>query len=361
MKRAICVAVAALGLVGWVDPKTAAPTVSQDALKAEEKRQLAFVISSRWKESERVKAVAFRLALANQDLCADRKRRTGMDVFVLTDFPQRYREAAAEVLKVGPELTITEVVPASPAAKAGLRRGDALVSLNGAPVPTGAKAREGFIKQLASALEKPGPVTLAVRREGAVQELTVEPVSVCAYDAVVEDSDVINAFADGQRIHITRGILRFAADEEELALIVAHEMAHNGQHHMQAQARNSIMVGLGGLLLDGVAAAYGVNTQGVFAKTGARIGAEHASPEFEAEADYVGMYYLARAGYPTEGVENLWRRMAVETPGAVFIKTDHPVTPERFLAIAATAREIEAKRVKGEPLVPNMAADSKAH
>jgi predicted Zn-dependent protease len=113
------------------------------------------------------------------------------------------------------------------------------------------------------------------------------------------------------------------------------------------------MAGLGGLLLDGIAAAGGVNTQGTFTKAGMRIGADHANVEFEAEADYVGMYYMARAGYSTAGVEDIWRKMAVEAPQSIFIKSDHPTTPARFLAIAATSSEIEAKRTKGEPLTPN--------
>jgi hypothetical protein len=65
------------------------------------------------------------------------------------------------------------------------------------------------------------------------------------------------------------------------------------------------------------------------------------------------MYYMARAGYPTEGVEDFWRKMAVEAPSFIFIKTDHPTSPDRFLAIAATAEEIDAKHAAGELLTPN--------
>jgi hypothetical protein len=59
----------------------------------------------------------------------------------------------------------------------------------------------------------------------------------------------------------------------------------------------------------------------------------------------------------TEGVENFWRKFAVEAPDAIFIKTTHPVTPQRFLTITATSKEIEGKRAKGEPLVPNPKAN----
>jgi predicted Zn-dependent protease len=69
------------------------------------------------------------------------------------------------------------------------------------------------------------------------------------------------------------------------------------------------------------------------------------------------MYYLARAGYAIEGVEDFWRRMAVENPEMIYVKTTHPTSSSRFVAIVATAKEIQAKRGAGEPLTPNARAN----
>jgi hypothetical protein len=354
MRKTLAAAVAALGLIGWADPKTAMPDVSKDAAAQEAKREAAYVYAALLKEERRVRAITFRLAVANQDLCADRKPRLGLYWDTAERYGSRERAAAVEGLGLKDGLTVIDVVPDSPAAQAGVQRQDVVVSMAGEAVPTGRAATEAFDKRLDKLIgASVKPIEVVVRRGDVQQTITVTPVLACAYDAVVEDSQELNAKADGHVVHIYRPMLRLAATDEELALVIGHELAHNGQHHLQAQAHNARLAGLGGLLLDGVAAAGGVNTQGAFTKAGMRIGAAHASVQFEEEADYVGLYYMARAGYPTDGAEDFWRKMAVENPQAIFIKSDHPVTPERFLAIAAASREIEAKRAKNEPLVPN--------
>ena len=354
MKRTLAVAVAALGLIAWVDPKTATPEVSKEAAAAEAKRQAAYMFSARWKEIRRVEEIAFRLQVANQELCQDRRPRLGVAWATAESFEPKLRDAAVEALQLKDGLTVTYVVPGSPGAAAGLQAQDVLVSVNGEAVPTGKAASEKLGKRLTELLgSSTAPVAIVVRRGADTRTVNVTPVMACGYDVVVEDGSEINAYADGRTVHILRPILRLVESDEELALVIAHELAHNGQHHVQAEHHNTKIAGLGGLLLDGIAAANGVNTKGTFTKAGMQIGAQHGVVAFEAEADYVGMYYMARAGYSTEGVENVWRKMAVEAPQSIFIKTDHPTTPDRFLAIAAASREIEAKRAKGEPLAPN--------
>lgn len=352
--QGLAVVVAALGLIAWADPKTAGPAITKDAAAEEARREMVYVLKARAKELRRVEDIAFRIEVANQDLCADRRPRLGLDWQTPEAFDARTRAAAVEAYRLGDGLTVTRLVAGGPAAAAGLQVGDVVVSLNGEAPPARKDAAERFTKRLAAVIgQSTAPVTLVVRRAGQELPITMTPVLSCAYGVTVEDSSEINAFADGANIHLYRPILRLAASDEELALVIAHELAHNGQHHLQAEAHNARILGIPGMLIDLAAAANGVDTKGAFTKAGVSIGRAHAAPEFEAEADYVGMYYMARAGYSTEGVEDFWRKMAVEAPDAIFIKSDHPTTPNRFLAIAATSKEIEAKRAAGEPLTPN--------
>ncbi|CAN7507049.1 M48 family metallopeptidase [Phenylobacterium sp. LjRoot219] len=348
------VAMAALGLIAWVEPKTATPLVAKDAAAEEAKRQMVYVHKTRAKEAQRVQDIAFRIMVANQDLCADRAPRLGMDWDVADSFDAKVRPAAVEAYKIGDGVTVTQVIAGSPAAAAGLQPGDVVVSVNGEAAPTGKRADRKLSKRVDEIKgASTAPLTFVVRRAGQEQTLAVTPVMACAYGVAVADQPELNAYADGKNIHITRPMLRFAASDEELALVIAHEIAHNGQHHIQAKQKNAAVLGVPGLLIDIAAAAGGVNTNGAFAKAGMQYGASRSSAAFEAEADYVGMYYLARAGYPTDGVEDFWRKMAVEEPNAIFIKSTHPATPDRFLAIASADDEIGAKRAKGEPLTPN--------
>ena len=98
-------------------------------------------------------------------------------------------------------------------------------------------------------------------------------------------------------------MIRFAQKDEELGLVIAHELGHNIMDHVSKLRSNSIL----GTIVDLAAAYYGVNTQGIFGQVGATM----YSQEFEAEADYVGIYYMERAGYSIDNVANFWRNMAV--------------------------------------------------
>ena len=121
--------------------------------------------------------------------------------------------------------------------------------------------------------------------------------------------------------------------------------------HISKLRTNSLL----GTIVDLAAAYYGVNTQGVFGQAGARM----YSQEFEAEADYVGIYYMERAGYSIDNVADFWRDMAVEHPGSINQShaSTHPATPERFLEINAAIEEIKEKKRLNQQLIPNVSND----
>ena len=97
-----------------------------------------------------------------------------------------------------------------------------------------------------------------------------------------------------------------------------------------------------------------MGTGGQFSQIGGQIGVAQYSVAFEQEADYVGMYFMERAGYSTTGVAHFWRRMAAEGATSVSRRTSHPSSPERFLAIERTQAEIATKKARNLPLVPNL-------
>jgi len=167
-------------------------------------------------------------------------------------------------------------------------------------------------------------------------------------------SDAVNAFADGKMVGITTGMLRFVESDDELAMVVGHELAHNALGHVGRQQGNSLAGALLGALVDIGAAAAGVNTQGAGTRIGMQAGGLAYAKDFEAEADYLGSYIAARAGYDISDAPFLWRRMAAEHPssiGKTFMAT-HPSTPERATALERTIAEIREKEARGAPLVP---------
>jgi len=175
----------------------------------------------------------------------------------------------------------------------------------------------------------------------------------CQYQFKVEKSKEINAYADGRNVTVTTGMMDFTTDDE-LAIVVGHELAHNIMEHVQKTQRNVVLGGVAGLLVDVVAASQGIDTGGNFSKTGAQMGVVRYSPAFEEEADYVGLYILAIAGYPIDNAPSFWRKMSAENPNAIDMRVTHPTNPERYLLLEKTVAEIKRKQSQGLVLQPEI-------
>ena len=86
---------------------------------------------------------------------------------------------------------------------------------------------------------------------------------------------------------------------------------------------------------------------------GGQLGALAFSQEFEAEADYAGAYFAARAGYEVAGAADIWCRMGARHPEAIDLAgTTHPSTALRYLSLERTAEEITLKKSRRQPLTP---------
>lgn len=158
------------------------------------------------------------------------------------------------------------------------------------------------------------------------------------WEFVVFDNPEPNAFAlPGGKVGVNMGILPITRDEAGLATVLGHEVAHAAARHgaeriseaMALQTTGQIL----GTSLSGVdprwqtAAniAYGLGSQ-------VGIALPH-SRRAEAEADEIGLIYMAEAGYNPEAALEFWQRFAEATRGSDstpwFLRT-HPVTQNRI-------------------------------
>lgn len=173
----------------------------------------------------------------------------------------------------------------------------------------------------------------------------------CGLGIKLAQSRSLNAYADGDIIYITSRMVRFTQTEDELAFIVAHEAAHNIMGHLDAQRGNAVMGGMIGALATGLAASYGV-----YDPTGVQAGSDMAvlsySSAYEQEADYIGLYLLARAGYDYHGVADFWRRMSLENPKSIYLSSTHPSNAERYVVMRKDIAEIDVKREQQQALLP---------
>lgn len=176
----------------------------------------------------------------------------------------------------------------------------------------------------------------------------------CSFSFAIANQDVLNAWADGKGVFITPKMISFARTDEELANVLAHEYAHNVLNHPQSTGQNAAVGSIGGLLLDTLASSQGLNTGGQFSKIGADFGQYHYSVAFEKEADYVGLYILANAGYDVNGAVNFWARFTTQNSAGLERSRSHPSNPERSVAMRSTIAEIKQKQSTNQPLFPNL-------
>ena len=361
MRHVIFTIASLLFITGCAATSTTTATGTAAEIAAEREEQARFVIRTMMERTERLNRLSWPLLTANADVCPRTRFVDGAWLgsrWSLTEHPPTYQRAAIEAAKMhGDRFTITYVTPGTPASEAGLARGDAIVAVDGKPAPvmtskrTYRRASKAMDTLMTEAMAD-GHLTLRVaRRPNSLLDIDMKLALACAYSVNMIDSDALNAYADGDAIYITTGMMRFADRDLELQTVIAHELAHNTEGHIAKKERNAAVGGLLGTIVDVAAASQGIRTS--VGRQGMEAGATAFSQDFEREADYIGIYFLERAGIESSEAADFWRRMALENSRSVVYGRSHPTSPERFVNLNAASEEIREKRKAGQPLLPN--------
>lgn len=150
------------------------------------------------------------------------------------------------------------------------------------------------------------------------------------------DTDEINAMAlPGGFFYVNSGLILNADEEAELAGVMAHEIAHVCAHHIAREMTRANYAQIGMvpvMIFVGGWTGYGIYEGSQFAIPVTFL---KFSREFEAQADYLGVQYMYRAGYDPQAFITFFEKIqALEKrkPGLVSKAfSDHPQTPERIL------------------------------
>ena len=130
--------------------------------------------------------------------------------------------------------------------------------------------------------------------------------------AVIQDDRTINAFAlPGGKVAVFTGILKVTKNEDGLATVMGHEVAHALQRHGAERMSRSVLEQIGQLAALGAGAAVGRPDAAMAAMTVYGVGVSLPfNRRQESEADFVGLRLMADAGYdPRESVA-FWERMS---------------------------------------------------
>ena len=349
---------ASLGLCAACAPVSRLPDLPAREVAAEKHRQEVAQIKDYYAQLNRLDTVAFRIRTANVADCKERiAPQIGLFAATPSSLPRKYRSAAAsEALSLRwVRATVISVVEGSPAGLVGMKTTDELIAFNGEPVPV-----TGTMAWINRWLKKNGtrPVEISFRRSEENTSLTVAPVMSCAIPIVLQTEATSNAYTTDDKIVVYSGILRIAKTDAQLAEVVGHELAHSNLGHLDKKRVNTVLGWASGAAVDIGILAGGVSSGGAFTRAFTRAGALVFSVGFEREADYVGAYYAARAGYDLAGAEQFWRDFSLDSPDSIRFATTHPVTPDRFVQMQKVAAEIADKQRRHLPLIPELKMDS---
>lgn len=152
-----------------------------------------------------------------------------------------------------------------------------------------------------------------------------------AWDFNLIESDVANAWCmPGGKVVIYTGILPITRDESGLAVVMGHEIAHAIAKHGNERMSHELVRQLGGMALAKAIEEKPEETQQLWMLAygvGSELGAVLPySRLHESEADYMGLIFMAMAGYDPNSAVNFWERMEAQSGGQAppeFLST-HP-------------------------------------
>jgi predicted Zn-dependent protease len=170
----------------------------------------------------------------------------------------------------------------------------------------------------------------------------------------------INAFAmAGGKVGVYSGLFKIIKNDDQLAAVIAHEIAHVTAKHIHEKLSEELAVntvgtvglvgaGVGGasmLAVDALGQVYGITTT---------IGGLAFDRKKEKEADLIGLMYMARAGFdPQEAVKVLEQLEDVtgsQIGESAFLST-HPTTPDRIIQLLDAMPKALEERAKSAALI----------
>lgn len=166
------------------------------------------------------------------------------------------------------------------------------------------------------------------------------------------DDKAVNAWCmPGGKIVVYTGILPVTKNEAGLAAVMGHEVAHALANH--GQQRMSAAYVQQGVAIAGNVAIKDEQSRNAFNQyygIGSQVGVMLPfSRAHETEADKIGLYLMAIAGYNPDEAAELWKRMSAQSGGGQAppeLLSTHPSNDSRIANLTALAPEAKKEAAK---------------
>ncbi len=161
---------------------------------------------------------------------------------------------------------------------------------------------------------------------------------------VFDEPKTVNAFAlPGGKVGVYTGLLDLAATDDELAIVMGHEIGHVTARHGAERMSQGLVAGVIGA---GVGIATNNKSNQDLIRVAYGLGAAGATLYFsrsnESEADHIGIRYAAKAGYNPMAAITFWQKMAKAKDGAQPPKwlSTHPTHADRIADLQRLMPEV---------------------
>jgi predicted Zn-dependent protease len=159
----------------------------------------------------------------------------------------------------------------------------------------------------------------AVEQYMAQQNRTADLAGFSWEFNLIQDDKTVNAWCmPGGKVAFYTAILPICADENGVAVVMGHEVAHAIANHGAERMSQQMATQMG---LNVLSSAMGQNptaTKEIFMQAvgmGTNLGMLKFSRKHESEADHMGLIFMAMAGYDPSGAPKFWERMSAGSGG----------------------------------------------
>lgn len=163
------------------------------------------------------------------------------------------------------------------------------------------------------------------------------------------DAPTVNAWCmPGGKVVVYTGLLPYTQNENALAVVMGHEIAHAIARHGNERLSQGLLINLGGMVLQEALKQKKSETQALFLGLyiiGSNLALALPNSRMqESEADKLGLIFAAMAGYNPDEAIPFWQRMGAANKNKVpeFLST-HPSDETRIKKISALIPEIKSK------------------
>lgn len=202
-------------------------------------------------------------------------------------------------------------------------------------------------------VERVGKKIAAATEEYLRQNGMASEISKFSWEFNLIKSDDINAFCmPGGKIVVYEGLLPLATTDDELAVVVGHEVAHAVAKHSNERMSQEILAQYGASVVDVALSNKSATVQaigGTVFGLGAQLGVMLPySRKHELEADYMGLVFMTMAGYDPAKAVTFWQKMSAASGGgnASDFMSTHPSDTKRIAQVKQYLPEMEKYKPK---------------